>query len=349
MFNENKFYLNKERTSPDAEEQERIRTSKEAVNEVIEERAQSVRERSVEFSPEMERFIAEARTWHEERFRKLGIDCITWGKNFFKVREVEGGTSGSSGLGINQIKDLSTERLMPISIEEATRQNQFLPIEVPDEILSGIPKGEAARQLRNYVEALFIAHELYHDAAPTSVLFKTETDETTGEKYHVADSLPYDRHGVRYIRRTEHSAPPAVEEGLAMTIQKQSEGFAAQHFPEGARIYQKLLDYVVSNDPRLKDYDRSLLSIRNFDGHNVRYGPMQYLDGYILTTFLSRQIPKFFEIIEQARINGKVLPLARAVENKFGRGSYKRIFTAGEDEALNVLEEIREKVDSKQK
>ena len=50
--------------SPDAEEQERIKTSRADMNQVIEQRAQSVRERAVEFSPEMEGFIANTRACH---------------------------------------------------------------------------------------------------------------------------------------------------------------------------------------------------------------------------------------------------------------------------------------------
>ena len=67
---------------------------------------------------------------------------------------------------------------------------------------------------------------------------------------------------------------------------------------------------------------------------------MSYVNGYLLTEKMLKEIPDFFKLVEHARINGETLALARAVEKRFGRGSYKKIFSTGEEDALKVLQEL---------
>ncbi len=340
MSNEDKFYLNKERVPHDQKEENLIQLTRREVAQFIQDHAESIHERAIPFSPEMDDFKSDQKVCYEQGFRRLGIEEIHWGEYFFKVPDIDGhATYGNSLLGIIRIGDLSTEVLNPVHLEEAVAQKRFLPLEVPAGVVEGNPE-EAARHLRNYIEALYIAHELYHDAAPTSIFVQTVTDESTGHVYHAGDSYSPDRSGVHYVKASKKGDSPAVEEGLAMTLQKESRKLAAQHFPEGAKIYTALLDYVIATDPRVGPTGRSLMVITNFDGNTVKYGIMQYMNGYLLTNYLSRQIPDFFKLVEHARIRGDTMPLARAIEKRFGKGSYRKIFTTGDSEALKVLEEL---------
>jgi hypothetical protein len=341
-----RFYLSKEKLSCiDKEEEKRIAETKEGIRSIIRSYAESIQAKSVDFSPEMLQYIDKAKKWHEERFRSLGVGGVEWGEHIFKIPEfvTESNGHASSGAGVITVGDLSKERLAPIPDEQIEATEDFLPIRVDDEqILGGMSKETAAEKLREYLEALYISHELYHDAAPVSVFVRTVKDRETGEKYHATAGNPFDRKGVHYARRTRpEDGPPALEEGLAMTAQGEAASLAGRQFPEGAALYNRLLDFVVTKDPRLQDVPRSFLSIKNFDGEVVRYGPIQYMNGYALTAYLVRKIPNFFGLVEDARINGRTLPLVRVVEKKFGRGSYKRIVTCPEGKAVDLLRELR--------
>jgi hypothetical protein len=342
-----KITIHKEK-SPDPQERALAASVRETAEEAVNYYANRAREESVEFSPEMLKFIEEARSWHEQRFKQFGVEGIKWGDHVYKVpriKEVE----GNSGLGITKIGDLSREEL--ITEDNSFERNDFVPIEVPAEVLGGMSREEAAKAVRNYIEAVYISHELYHDAAPTSIRVLTRTDEETGEKSIEFDGNPYERRGVHYIRQTgpmsdaEQDAP-ALEEGLAMTAQKDSEQLAASMFPEGARLYETLKDYAIFKDTRLNPEVRDYMSIRNFDGRAVKYGPMQYANGYIMTNYLAQEIPDFYKLVEGARINGETVSLARAIEKRFGSGSYRAIVTAKNSNALDVLEELNTKLES---
>ena len=340
-----KFYINKELLPADEAEKERIEKSKQDVRVIVENFKKATEDQEIPFSPEMVEYIQEAKRWHEERYRSLGIEEVKWGQDIVKISSIrtENNGHGVSGFGVVKIADLSKEQLIPIPDDQVGKTSEFLPIRLDDEsILAGMGKEEAAKKLRDYLEAVYISHELYHDASPTSVFVRTIEDKETGEKRHAAFGNPFDRSGMHYIRQKQEGGPPALEEGLAMTIQEQSASLAAEKFPEGAALYDRLLDYTIQKDPRLQNAPKFILSIRNFDGENVKYGPIQYMDGYVFTAYLAREIPDFFQLVEKARIEGETVSLARVIEKRFGTGSYRKIVTCTEEKALDLMHEFQE-------
>ncbi len=338
-----KFYLNKELIPTDEAEKERIAQSKEAIGEMVQVDRDAVREESIEFSPEMLQYIAEAKEWHENRFRAAGVTSeIQWGE-LFKIPNAkvsDRGAAANAGLGTIKIGDLSRAELFALPDDQRT--DRFSPFHVDGEIFSDMSNEEAAQKLREYVEALYIAHELYHDAADTSVFVKTKTEKETGRMFHVTTSSgTFDRTGLFYGRHMEGGAP-ALEEGLAMIAQEDAgSSVALQQFPKGAAVFNRLLDYAVEKDPRLADIPRKALIINNFDGDVVVHNLIGYTGGYVLANYLHQVIPNFVKLAEKARIDGETLALARAIEKKFGKESYKKIVTCTEEKALDLVEELQ--------
>src|SRR3989338_979312 len=60
-----------------------------------------------------------------------------------------------------------------------------------------------------------------------------------------------------------------------------------------------------------------------------------------VSNYLKQIIPDYLILLEKARVQGKILPLARAIDGTLGVGWYRRISTAKTDEASNILTELK--------
>lgn len=340
MLEGSKFLLHQEIFAKSEHERQQAELTKTAVKEGVEAYAEVVREKSTEFSPEMMQFVSAAKLWHEVRFKDLGIPDAQLSNHVYKIPGLQSG-HGETRLGVIQIADLEAEVLVPTPIEEAVKAQQFLPLEVTGDNLFNVTKDEAALAVRQYLEALIIGHEFYHSSGVLSTSATVE-NKNTGDAAAELATFKVTRQGAAY---SSARSSPAIEEGLAVSSEKEIEPMVAEHFPLGAEIYQKLVDYVMQQDPRLRDdpnkgIRRKLISIRNFDGINVSYENSRYLGSEMLVNYLKEEIPNFPQLVEEFRVHGKRLPLARAVEKRFGAGSYRTIFSATENEAIDVWQAL---------
>ncbi|MBI5220444.1 MAG: hypothetical protein HY978_01240 [Candidatus Liptonbacteria bacterium] len=310
--------------------------------------ARTAKEGTIELSVEMRNFSSRARRWHEKRFCKFGVlSPIRWTEQerIFKLRNPSSMEEGNitalragTSFGYIVLHNLTKEKLVPSSLDQRIRDDDhFHPIAMTDEkSLGGMTRPGAAKAVREYIEARQVLHELYHDAAPFSLLFRTVRNKATGENEHVFDSVkPLERRGLGYIRCEAGLQTPAVEEGLAMLAEEDADNLLQTQFPKGKALYAKLLNYVAEKDPRLDNFPEESRRIFNFDGSTVSFGS-QSAAAFLLVSRLRAEIPEFQNLAEQARIDGKILPLARAVEKRFGRKSYRKIMTCSVDEAYDI-------------
>ena len=341
MIEGSRYLLHQELSANSEPKREQVEQTKKALNEGLESYAAGIREKSTEFSPEMKQFVSAAKSWHERRFRDLGIPDAQLSNHVYKVPGLQSG-HGETKVGVIQIADLEAENIIPTPIEEAMRVQKFLPMEVANDNLFAVSRDEAAAAVRQYLEALVVGHEYYHSSGMLSVSATIENKEDSDAASELA-TFKATRQGAAY---SSAGSSPAVEEGLAVSSEKEIEPLISEHFPLGAEVYQKLVDYVMNEDPRFRNHPnrdilRTLISIRNFDGKNVSYMQTRYLGSEMLVTYLKKEIPNFSQLVEEFRVQGKRLPLARAVEGRFGSGSYRKIFSATENEAIDLWQELQ--------
>lgn len=182
---------------------------------------------------------------------------------------------------------------------------------------------------RLYLQALHLAHELYHSTAPSLIGF-VEKQKIIRKK----DGLHYSG-----AIGNEHSA---LEEGLAMMRQKQiDQEIIKPRFPEAAEVFETTRE-ILGRD----------VSIQWFDGETVGYVSDSENEVYYhseqLVLFLLKNIPNFLRLAERARILGRneELELAQAVQEVFGDGSFRLIAGATDSTVADVLIELRAKISS---
>lgn len=189
------------------------------------------------------------------------------------------------------------------------------------------------RNLNQLVFLKVLAHELYHSTATVSF---TITEKTSGFTIHRSISSGG---GISY--NTEND-PLLFEEGMASLFEefitpKIKELFLEETRTEYDDLVQIALDDV--EEPELSDqYDIHLSQT----DQGMRYTTSEYSGPREVVKYLISEIDNFLFLVEDARINRHTLALARAIEDKYGRGSYRRISTALTTETREVLEELKQ-------
>ncbi len=161
-----------------------------------------------------------------------------------------------------------------------------------------------------------VAHEIYHGLAQTSidvsVSIEEDEEKNSQEKINV-----YTRHGASYDQSPGESKRYAFEEGLATVFEGKMLRKLETLFPEGTVLKK------AEEQPR-----EELLQY--------------YDDSRELAQYVASEIDNFRFLVEQARLENKTLPLARAVEKRFGKGAYRRLTAAEIEEAADVLNEFQQ-------
>lgn len=127
------------------------------------------------------------------------------------------------------------------------------------------------------------------------------------------------------------------EEGLAAIWSKK---FAAEvlavKYPKGQALYKRLEQETKFEDPKLAKTRPFFLIQREVETqgqetettrYTISTAVNDYSEGEKLVWEMSQRIPGFFRLVEQARIDGKTLALARAVETEYGKGAYRKMVT----------------------
>ncbi len=338
-----KFTLNNEeerrKTEPDL-----LAKTRAQFEDIAEDNYQKILQNAVEFSPEILALIQDAKRWHIHRYASMGIDA-SLPKFTDRVLQVSKTSAdnknikGRSSPGFIEIVDLSKEVLEPVQVEDMQKETAFVPIPVPVEIIpEGLSPAQASVELRNYLQAQDIIHELYHDSAPLSFFVQTKTDADGNPSHHFSKKTA-NRQGIAYSSHTV--GDPALEEALAMKVVQEADQMIAEHFPQGREVYDALIKYIIKVDSRIAgEYEPQWLHILNFDGNAVKYAGAPYLNSQMGMDILVSQIPDIIRRIEHARLTGKTLDLARTIEGKFGQGAYKKLVTASEETIFPVLQDM---------
>lgn len=89
-----------------------------------------------------------------------------------------------------------------------------------------------------------------------------------------------------------------------------------------------------------------MMSIKKIEGRAVHPNRTTYQWSRNLVEYIASKVPNFYFLIENMRINGCTIALAREIEKIFGKGSFREIFTtqANEQDAKNMLEKLKQKV-----
>ena len=143
--------------------------------------------------------------------------------------------------------------------------------------------------------------------------------------------------GVSYSTKNE---PLLFEEGMASLFEESITPKIKELFSDDTRSeYDELVQIALENieEPELSDeFD---INIRQVEG-GMQYSSSQYSGSRKVVKYLKTEIDGFLVLVENARIKRHTLPLARAIEKRFGKGSYRRLTTAHAIEANQVLSEL---------
>lgn len=211
--------------------------------------------------------------------------------------------------------------------------------------------------LAAYEQLNALAHEIYHflPSAKFRLAYPSEKEVSP------ALLAVKERKGLIYgtkanqVLPTKHSEGVrsypdyALEEGLAQSMQVKMRPVLESIFPEIAQEKQNLVNELVRQGHIPEDVPPELVRISAGDSTDSTLSvSLISPHGYYLVKFLEAEIANFDTLVERARIHHETLGLARAIEAKFGTGSYKKIVTASLSEAKELLEELREKIQERE-
>lgn len=180
------------------------------------------------------------------------------------------------------------------------------------------------------------AHELYHSSAAVS-LTVNETELNENELHRDV----YIEEGAGY-RMGDPDKRHALEEGLASRF----EGLALEKIkglfpPVVDDIYEAHISNVMKHiDPEVND--RLDITINTLEGNDLGFTASRYKASRELVSFLAQEVPDFDRLVEEARLKRHTLPLARAVEKRFGEGAYRTITTCSDDDAKQLQQTLME-------
>ena len=176
-----------------------------------------------------------------------------------------------------------------------------------------------------------LAHKLYHSTAMASfTITETIADDTLHTQINIDE-------GVSYGTKDE---PLMFEEGMASLFEESVTPKIKELFSQDTHNkYDELVQIALKNieEPELSDeFD---IHIRQVES-GMQYSSSQYSGSRKLVKYLKSEIDNFLVLVENARIKRFTLPLARAIEKRFGKGSYRRLSTALAVDADQVLSEL---------
>lgn len=178
-------------------------------------------------------------------------------------------------------------------------------------------------KLRQLVFLKALAHELYHSTAMASFTIRETITIGGGVSYDAKDDPLLFEEGMASL----------FEESMTPKIKKL---FSEEISNEYDDIVQEALDNI--EEPELSDeYDIHLFQAEDI----MTFSSSEYSGSRRVVKYLITEIENFLVLVENARIKRHTLPLARAIEDRFGKGSYRRLTTAPTSDADQVLSELK--------
>ncbi len=201
-----------------------------------------------------------------------------------------------------------------------------------------IPNMEFADpSLKQLCTLKMITHEQYHGIGQKTII---------GKKEEIGQSTKQAAVGASYIKEedritgvNEHSY--LFEEGSAVDFENEIFEDLKKTFPkETVEKYDLIMEKIKENVPESQQEQIWLYKYDNADAAIHRN--KDYFEASEMVSYLRSKIPNFNLILENARIHGKILDLAKAIDGKFGEGMYRKIATAHVEEGSQILKELKE-------
>ncbi len=197
---------------------------------------------------------------------------------------------------------------------------------------------EDNEELNNYLKARTLGHEDYHSIAPA--LYGLHLDSENN-----VINIRQERQGLAYLPNTSEEDQflyegSALEEGLAVEAELRAEKIARQQFPNGAREYDEIVATLKETLPLDPEVPDELIMFVDINRGQRKYDHL-YKNSYKLVHLLRQEIHGFDRLVEEARLKHSTLALARAIENRYGKGSYRRITQTSDNDAFVLLNELK--------
>jgi hypothetical protein len=190
------------------------------------------------------------------------------------------------------------------------------------------------RQLR-FLKTL--AHELYHSTAMISF---TVTDSLDEETNHITRTV-HKQEGASYQPKGDDFLPQALEEGLAARFEMTAfEKIRHLYSKEIVSEYDDFIENAYSQVNQAES-DRIDIAVKKLTANSTgEYMTQGYAPARRLISFLEKHIPEFDTLIENARLKRHTLPLARVIEDTFGKDAYRMITTAEVSDSDNLINHL---------
>lgn len=231
----------------------------------------------------------------------------------------------------------------PVYILPLESDDMSVPAELKDYHIElyDLPIDNANLKLLMALRAL--AHEYYHNAAITRRTLRFEEQDGG-----VDVSAVLARHGMTYHNEDSIGRGNALEEGLAVYIEQSVfEDLKKSFEPASVELFDKITalaetSMVLQNQDLVYRPDMTFIKKSDAQTGDVLFGyPEVYQECLELVEYLAEQIPDFFVLVEESRIHGNALRLARAIEKRFGAGSYRTIVETPNNAAYALLEQLQ--------
>ncbi len=199
-------------------------------------------------------------------------------------------------------------------------------------------------ELKQLAMLKVLSHELYHGTAKDGYLLSGEgADLVFGQNVIGASVISKENVG-----NNERSYLGMLEEGAAKqfeneTFEKDIQGmFDPKTVERFNQLVKNQFEIIKKDDPTAVEDDVLVTDEKLIDPDQISATrtSVQYGQSRELVEFLNKTIPNFFNVLEDARVHGKIMGLARAVEGRFGSGWYRKIATAQTPEASALLAEL---------
>jgi hypothetical protein len=314
----NDRYIIAQEQYPDpSESQDRIATARQSLDAQLDNTLSEWKSQEAPISPELQSCIDSMKTAFEDYYSRLGIpkEKIKFPNHI--IRLATHTISGDNGRSIGDIVAFGNQD----NIEDT--------------------------ELRNFVEAKLLAHEIYHNIGQTKFRI------LTGDKDE--DLNIQERSGLSYQSlRRRRNYPSALEEGMATEMEEyMTEAVIKKSFPKAYERYKKFQEIYQSSGFALDPNDYKFLTPqKDFDDESKMkfyLTPSPNIQGYNLIEYLKEvemeetgSSTNLIQIIEKARLLGETLPFARYIRNRFGRTSFDDVARADINNGNQVVAKLKE-------
>lgn len=194
--------------------------------------------------------------------------------------------------------------------------------------------GLEVTELRQLFFLKTLAHELYHSTASASLTIREKIDHEQNLHRDVQIN-----EGASYDTKDD---PLLLEEGLATRFEECIfNKIKTEYSADTVELYEHAAKLGLQHTEKPEDNDIFTITLAQEPGTDqITVSASGYLPAKKFVNFLEKEIPEFSNLVEKARLNRETISLARAIENRFGKGSYRLITTAKVVEADQILEKL---------